>query len=63
MAIRVSGSASGPGNPTVDDTDVVYGLGGDLYLGKLFGLRLEWERDALDPNDADFVSVSMLFRF
>ena len=59
----VSGSASGSANPTVDGTDAVYGVGGDLYLGKRFGLRVEWERYALDPNDVDFVSASVLFRF
>ena len=63
VAVDVTGSASGSGNPTVDGTDVVYGVGGDLYLGKLFGLRLEWERYALDPNDVDFISASVLLRF
>jgi OOP family OmpA-OmpF porin len=63
LAIDVTGGITATGNPTVDGTDVVYGVGGDLYLGDLFGLRLEWERYALDPNDVDFVSASVLFRF
>jgi uncharacterized repeat protein (TIGR01451 family) len=59
----VAGSVPGGSLPDADGTDAVYGVGGDLYFGSRFGARLEWERYALDPNDVDLVSASLLFRF
>ena len=64
LAIDITGgSTTGSASPSTDGTDVVYGVGGDLYIGDNFGLRLEWERYALDSNDVDLVSASVLFRF
>ena len=57
------GSITNFDSPSMDGTDVVYGVGGDLYIGDNFGLRLEWERYALDSNDVDLVSASVLVRF
>ena len=51
------------GAPQEDGTNVVYGVGGDVYFSEHFGLRAEWERYALDPNDVDLISASVLFRF
>ena len=66
-SISVSGDVEGSSDPSVDGTDVLYGIGGELYfpnfVNGLFGARLEWERYALDQNDVDFISASVLFRF
>jgi OOP family OmpA-OmpF porin len=63
VAVDVTGSATGSASPNVDGTDVVFGVGGDVYFSGNFGLRLEWERYALEQNDVDFVSASLLYRF
>ena len=54
---------SASANPKVDGTDFAYGVGGDFYFGGKFGLRLEWERYALDPNDVDLVPASLMWQF
>jgi hypothetical protein len=61
--VSVTGGVTAPAEPKANGTDFAYGVGGDLYFGGKFGLRLEWERYALDPNDVDFVSASLLWRF
>ncbi len=61
--VAVTEGTSASANPKVDGTDFAYGVGGDLYFGSRFGVRLEWERYALDPNDVDLVSASLMWQF
>jgi OOP family OmpA-OmpF porin len=62
-----SGGVAQSDDSSPDGTDLLYGIGGDLYfpgfLGGRLGGRLEWERYAFDNNDVDLVSLSLLFRF
>ena len=63
VTVNVTGSVTGSASPEVDGTDVVYNVGGNLYFSGNFALRVEWECYALDHNDVDFLSASLLFRF
>jgi PKD repeat protein len=63
LDVSATGNVIGSGSSSIDGTDVGYGIGGDYNFSGNFGLRLEWERYALDKNDVDFLSASLLYRF
>jgi OOP family OmpA-OmpF porin len=56
-------SATGFGSIEDDGTDLTYGLGVELSLSEVFGIRGEWERLDADGDDLDLLSVSAVLRF
>ncbi len=56
--------ASGPGGSISDSdsgTDLTYGFGASLALGKAVAMRVEWERFEFDEEDGDLVSLGVTF--
>ncbi|MFK8030264.1 MAG: beta strand repeat-containing protein [Gammaproteobacteria bacterium] len=50
---------------TESGTDFTFGLGAEAWFGseRKFGLRGEWERYELGQQDAEFLSLGVLYRF
>jgi len=47
-----------------DGNDLSYGVGAAFILGKLVGIRAEWERfDVEEADDVNFISLGIDFRF
>jgi OOP family OmpA-OmpF porin len=56
-------SAAGFNSIEDDGTDLTYGLGVELSLSEVMGIRGEWERLDADGDDLDLLSVSAVLRF
>jgi OmpA-OmpF porin, OOP family len=68
--VRASSSVFGTGSVSKTGTDLMFGLGGSMNLGRNLAVRVEWERfnDVGDENvtgegDIDLLSASIVFRF
>ncbi|HZO00614.1 MAG TPA: outer membrane beta-barrel protein, partial [Burkholderiales bacterium] len=46
-----------------DSTDLTYGIGVQWDLNRNLGFRAQWQRYQHDIDDADFISVGVLWRF
>lgn len=49
-----------PGN---DDTELTFGIGVQYDFTRAVGARLQWQTYTTDPNDVDFLSVGVVWRF
>lgn len=52
----------GSGSDSQSESDMTYGLGGELSFGQ-FAVRLEYEAISVDNGDANMISVGGVFRF
>ena len=50
-------------DPGDDETEITYGIGGQFDLNRNLGFRLQWQRYNTDPDDVDFLSIGLLWRF
>jgi OmpA-OmpF porin, OOP family len=50
-------------DPGSDETELTYGLGVQYDLNRNLGFRLQWQRYSTDPDDVDFLSLGVLFKF
>jgi OOP family OmpA-OmpF porin len=54
--------AKGPGG-SEDDTELTYGIGAQYDFTRNLGARLQWQRYNTDPDDVDFISLGVVWRF
>lgn len=54
--------AKGPGGSN-DDTELTYGIGAQYDLTRNLGFRLQWQRYDTNPEDVDFISLGVVWRF
>jgi OOP family OmpA-OmpF porin len=45
------------------DTELTYGIGVQYDATRNLGLRLQWQRYSTDPDDIDFISIGVLWKF
>jgi OmpA-OmpF porin, OOP family len=50
-------------DPGSDETELTYGIGAQYDLNRNLGFRLQWQRYSTDPDDVDFLSIGVVWRF
>ena len=50
-------------DPGSDETELTYGIGVQYDFTRAVGVRLQWQTYNTDPNDVDFLSVGVVWRF
>jgi OOP family OmpA-OmpF porin len=50
-------------SPGGDETELTYGIGAQYDVTRNLGVRLQWQRYSTDPDDVDFLSIGVLWKF
>jgi OOP family OmpA-OmpF porin len=50
-------------SPGGDETELTYGIGAQYDVTRNLGVRLQWQRYSTDPDDIDFISLGVLWKF
>jgi OOP family OmpA-OmpF porin len=50
-------------DPGGDETELTYGIGAQYDVTRNLGVRLQWQRYSTDPDDIDFISIGVLWKF